>query len=382
MTSVKQGDSAAPDLDPFLTGQSLAKGAAGLALLHIEHALSEPCAWPVAHAWMTAATCGPVIASDQAGLFYGAPAISFLAHAAQADGVRRYGSVAETLDQIVTRAAERRLAAASERLDRGQAATFAEYDLFYGLTGLAVLFLKCMPASPVLPAILRYLVRLTEPWPDGRPGWWVSHDPDPLLPTPGGHAGFGMAHGAAGILALLSRSAALGHLVEYQYDAIDRLCDWFDRWRQSSGGGHWWPQWITARELAVGHIVRVAPPRPSWCYGAVGICLGDTGRRLWTEQALAACLANPGPLELITDPGLCHGLAGVYQTAWRASRDSLTPAISERLPALASPLLKHAEPALATGLLDGAVGIALAIRTATCPDSAPKTGWDTCLLIG
>jgi hypothetical protein len=60
------------------------------------------------------------------------------------------------------------------------------------------------PGSDDLGDLLRYVVRLTEPRRhDGPlpPGWWVDHDPDPVLPSPGGHANAGTAHGAAGLLA-------------------------------------------------------------------------------------------------------------------------------------------------------------------------------------
>lgn len=373
-----------------LLGQSLAKGAAGTALLHIERAYADPSGWPVAHESVKAATSGQIVAADQAGLFYGAPAISFLLHAAQADGVPRYRSAAQKLDQAVIRLVGRRLAAASDRIDRGDTVTFAEYDLFYGITGIGVLLLDHLPACSALPSLLDYLARLTEPRPDGKPGWWVRHDPDPALPTPGGHANLGMAHGAAGILAFLSRAATSGHLTMQHFDAIRRLCDWFGQWTQRSPAGPWWPPWISAQELAAGHITQAGPPRPSWCYGAAGIgrslqlaarALGDTVLQHQAEQAIASCLTDPGQLQLITGIGLCHGLAGVYQTAWRAARDSLTPAITQRLPPIAALLRHQSETAPTGGLLDGAAGVALAMRTAASNETLPRTGWDACLLI-
>jgi hypothetical protein len=51
---------------------------------------------------------------------------------------------------------------------------FAEYDLFYGLTGIGQLLLQCAPGSDALGRILEYLVRLTKPLrADGaaQPGW-------------------------------------------------------------------------------------------------------------------------------------------------------------------------------------------------------------------
>lgn len=373
-----------------LLAQSLARGAAGTALLHIERACSGTGPWQTAHAWVKTATSGPIIASEQAGLFYGAPAISFILHAAQADGNIRYRAAARTVDEYVTRLAERRLLAAESRISRDEDATFAEYDLFYGLTGIGALLLCHTPGSALLPRILSYLVRLTETRPDERPGWWVNHDPDPALPTSGGHANLGMAHGGSGILAFISSAARRGIIVDRHLDAIARLSEWFDRWRQDGPAGHWWPQWITRDELTAGWPARPGPPRPSWCYGTAGvarslqlaaIALGDATRQHIAEQALADCLTDPGQVQRITGPGLCHGIAGVYQTAWRSARDALTPSIGQQLPALSTTLRQHAGTAGPASLLDGNAGLALALETAASPGAPPHTGWDACLLI-
>ena len=88
--------------------------------------------------------------------------------------------------------------------------------------------------------------------------------------------------------------------------------------------------------------------RPSWCYGTPGIAravqlaaiaVGDVDRQRSAEQAIAACLTDPQPL---TEPGLCHGLAGLYQTAFRAAADATSPAIAAQLPPLTDRLTRAA----------------------------------------
>lgn len=378
-------------IQDLTAGQSLAKGAAGQALLAIERAITGEQSWQDAHALITAAASSPVLASTQAGLFYGAPAISFIVHAAQADGTSRYQAASERIDAHVLKLADRRLLAADARVASGRPASFAEYDLFYGLTGIGALLFLHTRCSPVLGRILDYLVRLSRPRRDGLPGWWVAHDPDPALPTPGGHANLGMAHGAAGFLSLMAMTARAGVTVDGQHDAMTAICGWLDRWRQDTPAGSWWPQWITRQALANGLPESPGPPRPSWCYGTPGIsravqqaaiALGDTTRQEQAEQALASCLADPAQIGLLSGPGLCHGTAGAYQTAWRAARDARTPSITRQLPALAQQLRQHASagnhPA---GLLDGITGLSLAQRTAATPARPPASGWDACLLI-
>jgi lantibiotic biosynthesis protein len=102
---------------------------------------------------------------------------------------------------------------------------------------------------------------------------------------------------------------------------------------------------------------------------------------------LAACLTDR-QLHRITQRGLCHGMAGVYQTAYRAARDAQSPAIGARLPAVAAALTRHAAAAhnhsddidIGTGLLTGDAGVVLALET-TRHTTPPSSEWDACLLI-
>ncbi|MFJ2116584.1 hypothetical protein ACIOEX_32680, partial [Streptomyces sp. NPDC087850] len=66
--------------------QSLANGAAGIALHHIERALTGAGPWQSAHSWLTATVSRQISSTDTACLTYGAPAVAFALHCAQADG--------------------------------------------------------------------------------------------------------------------------------------------------------------------------------------------------------------------------------------------------------------------------------------------------------
>src|SRR5205085_6040461 len=63
------------DAEQRWPGQSLATGAAGVALAHIERAHAGVGTWATAHAWVRAATSREVSAADTVGLYFGAPAI-------------------------------------------------------------------------------------------------------------------------------------------------------------------------------------------------------------------------------------------------------------------------------------------------------------------
>lgn len=368
-------------------GQSLADGAVGISLLHIERARTGNGTWTTVHGWLTAAAIGSVAATTAAGLYFGAPALAFALHTTAG----RYQRTLPTVDTVVSALAHRRVDAALARIHRGVPARFDEYDIINGLTGIGAHLLHHRPDDEALPRILAYLVRLTRPLDlgdDTVPGWWVGHNPDLSTGHAAGHANLGLAHGIAGPLALLALAHRAGITVDAHLDAIDRIWSWYQTWQQDHPSGPWWPQWLTHTELRRRRAGQLRPGRPSWCYGTPGIAralqlaaiaTGDRTRQRLAEQALAGCLTDPDQLARLTDPGLCHGTAGLYQTAWRAAADAADPHLAALVPA--DLLHRHATTdAPETGLLGGAAGLALACHTAAS-GRPPASGWDACLLI-
>ncbi|GAA1904869.1 hypothetical protein GCM10009716_13560 [Streptomyces sodiiphilus] len=386
----------APVPEPW-TSQCLATGAAGIALLHIERAHTGRATWHQAHTWIKHAVTADISASDVTGLYLGAPAAAFMLHTALSPDSPRYRNALAAIDRHVNAGAHRRITAAEARRRTGRRPAFREYDLFYGLTGIGAYLLRRDPGCNALGRILDYLVTLT--WPlrgdDGTtlPGWWVDHDPNLKYSTEfaGGHANFGTAHGIAGPLMLLAQAMRQGITVEGHTEAIATILTWLDSWQQNGPAGPWWPEHITLPELRTGRTLQPAPARPSWCYGTPGlaracqlaaIATGDPGNQHSAEHALVACLNDPVQTARLTDPGLCHGWAGVYQTAWRAAHDAAGTGVRAALPSLADALARHAQstPGRGAGLLQGEAGTALALTTAAT-EAAPTSGWDACLLI-
>lgn len=376
--------------------QSLTKGAAGIALLHIERAHAGVGSWRTAHAWVSAAAGTGISAADDAGLHFGAPALSFVLHAAGTDRTGRYGPALAILDPHVAALTHRRVNLAQARIGRGDLPVFAEYDLLHGLTGVGAHLLHHAPGGDALGRVLAYLVRLTRPLrTDGgtRPGWWVCHDPHRAW-SPGGHANLGLAHGISGPLALLAQALRRGITVDGHTEAIGTICTWLDTWRHDADSGPWWPRWITPDQVRTGRAHQPCPLRPSWCYGTPGlaraqqlaaiaaIATRDTARQQIAEHALVGCLSDPVQLGRISDPSLCHGWAGVFQIAWRAARDALTPQLCTSLPRLTDVLTRLGRPGQgeSLGLLEGDAGLALALHTAVHTEP-PISGWDACLLI-
>ncbi|MFG3403618.1 lanthionine synthetase C family protein [Streptomyces sp. NPDC048142] len=384
-----------PGHDPAaraLRAQSLAHGAVGTALPHIERAHRGLTSWDDAHA-LLASCAKDLLVGEDASLYVGAPAVAFALHSA-ARGTGRYSGALHALDSQITQLTRQRIHAAHARIDHGDRPRVAEFDLFYGLTGLGSYLYSRDPAAPVLREVLTYLVRLTLPLdgdPDQLPGWWTELDPSGRRPAefPGGHGNLGMAHGVGGILSLLAIGARAGVIVDDQITAMKRICDWLDHWRQGSETNPWWPQWITLAEHRTGTVTQPGPLRPSWCYGTPGLAraqqlaalaLGDTDRQHLAEHALLACLSDPDQLGRIRDAGICHGAAGLLHTTHRVARDAIVTGFDAHLSSLRTLLLKQ-PPTDDDGFLDGEAGRALALQTAQTPGTT-VSGWDACLLSG
>jgi class I lanthipeptide synthase len=154
-------------------------------------------------------TAGPVTANASASLFHGAPAVAFVLHTGAHPA---YAAMLASLDEHINDLTALKLAAAYQRIDRGELTRPSEYDLISGLTGLGLYHLvrHGSAASGMTAAVLDYLVTLAEPvyWHGvSLPGWWSgtgpASTPDPAWP--GGHLNLGMAHGIAVIF--ISREA-------------------------------------------------------------------------------------------------------------------------------------------------------------------------------
>lgn len=378
--------------DGRLWPQSLAGGAAGIALLHIERARCGHGNSRIAHAWLKVAASGPLSAAANANLFFGVPTLAFLTHAAGSSP--RYRHVMDRLDDKVAQITRTRLAAARTRIRRGERPPMKEFDLIRGLTGLGAYYLSRHLGHPLLGQVLAYLVALTEPaHSDGLPGWWTNVSPngEPHSDYPDGHGNVGLSHGIGSVLALLSLAMLRNEATAGIKEAVERICAWIDRWQQHDHAGRpWWPGLVTISQMRDQYVDPALRPRPSWCYGMAGtaraqqlagLALGDMARQQRAEGAMLAVLRDPEEVDRLPEIGLCHGLAGLLQSAWRMAADARTPYIGRELPALAARLTALlSQPVDTEEFLDGAAGAALALH-AFGIGTAPASGWDTALLL-
>lgn len=361
-----------------MIAQSLAEGPAGQAFLAVEQGNSP-------RPWLTAMLAEPVMAHpDDASLFEGAPGVAFTL---TATGQTR---PLATLDPHVENITRTRLNAAHRRMDRGALPAKGEYDLIAGLTGLGVYLLHRDGGGTLVRDVLAYLVRLTEPRPDGLPGWWAADGPTGPGPQwVGGHGNLGVAHGISGPLALLALARRRGVTVDGHTEAIERACLWLDHYRCGEAPRVWWPGAITRTDHEHSTVDQHAPGRPSWCYGTPGIAralqlaglaLGDQARQRDAQDALARCVTDEAQLARLGDASLCHGWAGVLHVTVRAGTHDqrLRTAVPRLLDGLTEALKR--QPPATHGLLVGDAGALLA-HHATSHTTPPVTRWDACLLL-
>ncbi|MDP9792521.1 hypothetical protein J2S43_001033 [Catenuloplanes nepalensis] len=378
-----------PSPDGRTRPQSLAGGALGIALLHIERAVSGQGNEALAHRWIRAAASEPVSIGRNCDPFHGAPALAFMLHTARPlGGYRRAYTDLHDATMALTR---QRLAAAHARIDRHEPLPMYEFDLVHGLTGLGLYLLHAHPDHPLSSGLVGYLTRLTEPLGgDTRtPPWWMpsglAGTPDPKFPD--GHGNLGAAHGVSAVIALLAYAIGHGHDTPAAVDALAALTRWTDAHRQDDDAGVWWPPHVAPGTDPIRH-------RPSWCYGTAGtaraqqlagIAQNDPGRQQRAEEAMLAVLTDTTQRDRLDGIGLCHGRAGLLQSTCRmtaASTDqSRADQLAAQIPGLAAELAsqltadRHDDPEL----MNGTAGAALALHTATV--GTPATSWDAFLAL-
>lgn len=353
--------------------QSLSRGDLGTALLHAMHP-DDPAHTQALNQLARAAM--PLVDGPSAGIFFGAPALTFVLHTAG-----WAGPTMDHLDQVVATHTTARLSPAHQRIDTRQTAHFGEYDLMHGLAGIGALLLTRSTDPDTTRALLTYLVRLTEPFgapgAESHPGWQVWHHHSDLE-RPWPHANAGLAHGITGPLAVLSLAVHRGVRVPGDVAAIGRILDWLDTQRRPGDG---WARWSGDHQPG--------PLAPSWCYGTPGIAraqqlaaiaTGDQQRKNQTETLLAdcltRCLTDPAPTSDLVGDGICHGPAGALRTVQRVAADADDPSMfSQHIEHWTTRVRAAGEPRRA-GLLEGAPGLRLVLDH---PPHPQTPAWDACL---
>jgi len=278
-----------------------------------------------------------------------------------------------------------------------------DHDLTQGLVGYGVYFLERLrgtePADHAregLERIVDHLAATAEHTADG--ARWFTR-PDLMQPHiralwPHGRYDCGMAHGSAGIVALLARAAALPDPPTAARALGHDAARWLIAQRQapSAIGGRFPALLVPAAPGAP--FAPGEPSRSAWCYGDLGVAAA-----LWSAEqhlGIAGGLAHDTVLDGILRPtthvniedvALCHGSAGIahlYNRFYQATRDPAfgdaarqwyaATVVTDTLEALPGYALWGAHW---HRLLDGAMGVGLALFAAA---TRTEPAWDRILL--
>jgi lantibiotic biosynthesis protein len=239
---------------------------------------------------------------------------------------------AELVDRLLDRDAEDRGEAVDDVLVRllSRANPWsAPYDLVVGLTGLGVYALQRCPRPVAIECLRRVVERLHECAQHDEHGlyWWtppaeIHHESREQYPS--GRVDLGVAHGVAGVIALLGGLCGAGAEQATARPLLKEAVRWLFAHSVPTEADPTFPIWVAPG-------VQPLPARCAWCYGDPGIAaallmaargVGDAG---WEQAAVAlACRAAERPASQtgVVNAGFCHGAAGLahlYNRMYQAS---------------------------------------------------------------
>ena len=377
-------DPSVHDVDPGLRGMDVGRGSAGAAILFAELAAergSEDDA-ETALAFLDRALEQAADERPNALLYPGTVGVGW-AMAYLEGGLIDPDPDDNDVDALVARALE--------------LGNWPSNDLIRGVAGAGVYLVERNRPSELVVTRLREMATET---PQGIT-WWV--DPATCLPDraamyPHGYYDVGVAHGQAGVVALLAHVLAAG--VEPARPLLEGATQWLlaQRLPAATGPGRY-PSIVPSDDR------KPVGTRLAWCYGDPGVAAGllAAGRALGDETVVKEALdtaldaaARTGDDAQVVDAPLCHGAAGLLHLFGRlyAQTGEQRLADAARHWAEVALAMRRDEPVAGygamradgqggwdyepiAGLLEGAAGVALALLAAT---SERDPAWDLLLL--
>jgi hypothetical protein len=307
----------------------------------------------------------PLTSSLYAGFPGVAWAVELVDRLLGADGEDRNGAIDEALTHLLRRYPEQ-----------------APYDLIDGLVGIGVYALARWPrpgAGASLSGVVGQLARRARQ--DGDGVFWWTPPRDYPVPLPG-RVDLGLAHGIAGVIAFLARVDRLGLGGQAARPLLDGAVSWLLAHLVETAAGPTVP-------CIVADGVEPEPARSAWCYGDPGVAAAlllaarDAGEPAWAQAATGLALraaARPPGQAGVTDPGLCHGSAGLAHLFNRMYQVTAEPALAEAARFWGERTLELCATAAPghPGLLEGTAGVALALEAL---GTTAEPVWDQMLLV-
>lgn len=247
-----------------------------------------------------------------------------------------------------------------------------DYDCILGITGTLrylLMFDTKMYNEAIIDAIESLITLSGQSYRDGilLPNFHVKNENVVPLEDrgkfPTGMINFGMAHGMAAALSVLSISKKMGISLKGQEKAIKQICDiYMQSYAEMPDGRVYWPSSLTGDDYI--HLSNLSPVvhlRLSWCYGAVAIlhslylaaqALENQELFFWTLEKAKIFSKTSLEYTQLSSPTICHGYAGLLLTFEAFYRDTNDNVFSNMIETLQSKLLALYSPLHKYGFLD------------------------------
>ncbi len=199
-----------------------------------------------------------------------------------------------------------------------ESGSVAEVDLISGVVGIGVYALQRLPKPEARKSLERVVALLDERAVDTAEGIaWLT--PPEALPLdarrdfPDGYYNLGMAHGIAGVIALLAGAMGAGVAVSKTRVLLERAISWLLARETENDPRSLFPAIVDAHGNA-------ETSRTAWCYGdagtaaALAVAATAAGEELWLANARRIALEvarRPEQMCGVRDACLCHGAAGL-----------------------------------------------------------------------
>lgn len=239
-----------------------------------------------------------------------------------------------------------------EKID-SKSISMRDYDAILGLSGMLRYLLLTdidLYRNPIQKAVAA-LIHLSQYSSDNRESvlnWHIKEEnvfpPEERKNFCSGMVNFGLSHGIAGPLAVLSISKLQGVSHPGLEEAIERLIEFFLQYAQEQPDGEvYWPSSITGEEYLQLPSTVSPHKRLSWCYGALSILRiiflaskATKNERLQKWAVDKAMRFSQMPLEmyLFESPTICHGYAGallLFESFYRDTQNCAFLEAIERL---------------------------------------------------
>lgn len=338
---------------------------------------------------------------NHTSLFAGLTGMCFAAYLCSKQGYR-YPHLLSKLENLLFREIEMfLLRQVDQLLDRDREAPPHFYNLTNGLSGVvAYLLVRKEQAAchrlafDCLSRLVLLLKRKRVIKGYGVPGWYISPEeqlvPEAQTKYPNGNFILSMSYGVTGCLSVLALAALEGIVVSGQYELIQEMAAWLKNKRiQAPAGSYYWHHTVSFEEEISQQQHSTELTRDAWSYGNPTVSRAlylaaratrDFSLMKFAEDSFLSIFSKTWQEWNLMGPAFFWGRAGLLALTYHMAQDTGHPVLLKQVGYLENDLKNFYHPSHLfgfqtihvaepedyrwidhPGLLNGAVGIALAL---------------------